>query len=229
MPLNPLREPKSPHFDSVPIPVEFLILHYTAQSLQGSLNIFCGEKAVSCHLLIDEDGKIFELVKSWRGECHRAFHAGKSRRADPENPSKIWKSFNRFSIGIELVNWNGNFFPYTEAQYQSLFQAVRHLKTLYSKLRNPHRILGHEHISGRRGKCDPGRLFDWPRLFKEVYGDTPPPFRYPRISERHFKHLAPLIRKIPLKDEPAQKMSLILENPMPLWIKKIQLKRLIRK
>ena len=222
-----LREHKSPHFDPTPIPVEFLILHYTAQSLQGTLNIFLSDTPpVSCHLIIDRKGRVFEIVSCWEGVCHRAFHAGKSHWANPKNPAQTWESFNNFSIGVELVNWNGNFCPYTEAQYQSLFQVIHHLKRVYPKLTNPHRILGHEQIAGFRGKVDPGIQFDWQRLFREVYEDTSFPKRMPQLSEKQIKSLIPLLNDN-INDEKAKKLNLILENSTPFWLKKLRLKRLM--
>ena len=160
----------SPHFEDAFIPVEFAVLHYTAQSLKESLNIFLSPKSkVSCHLLIDRDGSVYELVKCFEGKAKKAFHAGPSLWRDSKG--KKWTSFNNFSLGIELVNWNGNLFPYTKEQYQSLFEVLTHLKAQYPQLNSPDRLLGHEHIAGFRGKKDPGYLFDWFYLFKNVYGD----------------------------------------------------------
>ena len=222
--LTPLREHKSPHFDPTPIPVEFLILHYTAQSLQGTLNIFLSSTTpVSCHLIIDREGRVFEMVSCWEGVCHRAFHAGKSHWTDPEDFTNTWKSFNNFSIGVELVNWNGNFYPYTEAQYQSLFQVIHHLKRVYPKLINPHRILGHEQIAGFRGKVDPGIQFNWQRLFREVYEDTSFPKRMPQLSEKQIKSLVPFLNDN-INDEKAKKLNLLLESSTPFWLKKLRLK-----
>ena len=162
---------RSPHFKDQIIPVEFVILHYTAQSLKESLNIFLSpESKVSCHLLIDRDGSTYELVDCWEVRAKKAFHAGHSLWRGSEN--KNWKGFNNFSIGIELVNWNGNLFPYPDKQYQSLFEVLTHLKTQYPQLKNPDRLLGHEHIAGFRGKKDPGYLFDWSYLFQNVYGES---------------------------------------------------------
>ena len=226
--LFPRREHKSPHFDSHPISVEFLILHYTAQSLKETLNIFLSDSPpVSCHLVIDRKGEVFEMVSCWEGVCHRAFHAGKSRWTDPKNPAKNWESLNRFSIGVELVNWNGNFYPYTEAQYQSLFQVIHHLKALYPKLKNPHRILGHEQIAGFRGKVDPGLQFNWQRLFQEIYKSTSPPERASRISENQVKSLTHFLNN--LNDEKAKKLNLILESSSPFWFKKWRLKQLMNR
>ena len=45
--------------------------------------------------------------------CHRGWHAGASEWEGVQG-------LNDCSIGIELVNYNGNVFPFTEAQYRSL-------------------------------------------------------------------------------------------------------------
>lgn len=163
------KDYRSPHFENQFIPVEFIVLHYTAQSFKKSLEIFLDSRSrsVSCHLLVDEKGKIYELVSCWEGNCKKAFHAGKSVFKDTKGES--WQEFNNFSIGIELVNWNGNFFTFTEDQYTALFSVLNHLKRIYPALQNPDRILGHEHIASFRGKKDPGCLFNWEKLFKKVY------------------------------------------------------------
>ena len=38
--MNANRQFRSPNFDAVQIPVEFLVLHYTAENLQDTLEIF---------------------------------------------------------------------------------------------------------------------------------------------------------------------------------------------
>ena len=223
----PSRAFLSPHFKPAGIPVEFAALHYTAQSFQESLKIFLNPEGpkLSCHLLIDEAGRVFELVSCWRGERHKAFHAGKSEWTD--SSGKIWRNFNDFSIGIELVNWNGNFCPYTESQYQSLCQVLSHLKGIYPALRDPERILGHEHVAGFRGKSDPGRLFDWKRLFEAVFQEPEPrgqKGRRPRLTEKQQRSLSFLAGKNSPGDKKAKKISLILESPLPFWLKKIHLR-----
>ena len=229
------REYRSPHFEGKKsIPVEFVVLHYTAQSLKESLRIFLdtGSKPVSCHLLIDEQGGIYELVDCWNGNCKKAYHAGKSFFRDTKG--KKWENFNDFSLGIELVNWNGNIFPFTDSQYKSLFKLLFHLKNIYPALQDPERLIGHEHIAGFRGKKDPGGCFDWQRLLKEVY---------PRYFESNqssvsgqdivFKLKSVLTKKQcqsldflnkPKKwnDKKARNISLLMENTfLPFWLKKI--------
>ena len=161
----------SPNYDNRIIPVEFLVLHYTAVDLQRTLDIFLNpEKGVSAHLVIDRDGSIYEMVDCLEGEAKRGWHAGTSQWQE-------WESFNDFSLGIELVNFNGNIFEYSDAQYQSLQQLVTQLKDLYPALQNAERVVGHEHIAGYRGKADPGACFDWPRFFSDNYPEAQAPDR----------------------------------------------------
>ena len=251
------------------IPVEFVILHYTAQSLKGSLNIFLNSKQVSCHLLIDTDGQVYEMIPCWDGVCKKAFHAGKSffkeppkettRETSKENPkeqnskqktqsknvkevhkvidreqknhwknvketkketNKQWKNFNNFSIGIELINLNGNLFPFTDQQYQSLFKVINHLKNKYPALNSEKRILGHEQIAGFRGKKDPGVLFDWPLLFQKIYGKK---HNLKSVLKKQQIQSINFLKSKKWNDKKAKKISLILENKKPFWLKKIQL------
>ena len=280
------------------IPVEFVILHYTAQSLKGSLNIFLNSKQVSCHLLIDTDGQVYEMIPCWDGVCKKAFHAGKSFFKEPnkeknhkksnENKktqweniketnreqknqyenfkepeketkklwknikeshketnkesekeinkkgenvkenfketekeiNKQWKNFNAFSIGIELINLNGNLFPFTDQQYQSLFKVLNHLKNKYPALESEKRILGHEQIAGFRGKKDPGVLFDWPLLFQKVYKKQKN--LNPVLTKKQAKSIN-FLKSKKWNDKKAKKISLILEKNQAFWLKKIQL------
>ena len=161
----------SPNRDERRIPVEFLVLHYTAVNLQDTLDIFLNpEKGVSAHLVIDRDGSIYELVDCLEGQALRGWHAGVSQWQE-------WQSFNDFSIGIELINYNGNVFEYSDDQYKSLQLVVEQLKQHYPTLRDPQRVLGHEHIAGYRGKIDPGACFDWSRFYAECYPQQPTPER----------------------------------------------------
>ena len=215
---------RSPHFENKNIPVEFVILHYTAQSLKGSLDIFLGSKPVSCHLLIDRDGSVYELVECWEGKCKKAFHAGQSYFVCEQ---KKWKNFNDFSIGIELVNWNGNIFHFTEEQYQSLFKILSCLKKIYPALKNSDRVLGHEHIAGFRGKKDPGYLFDWKRLFREVYQDSQKTLS-PVLTERQVSALQFMKQPKKWNDQKARQISLLMEQTViSFWLKKLFFRFLI--
>ena len=208
----------SSHFEDKNIPVEFIILHYTAQTLKGSLDIFLNSKPISCHLIIDRDGSVYELVECWKGICKKAFHAGKSYFLF--NEKKKWEDFNDFSIGIELVNWNGNIFPFTEEQYHSLFEVLSHFREIYPNLKNSDRILGHEHIAGFRGKKDPGCLFDWNRLFKKVYKETQKTL--PSVlTKKQSESLSFMKQSIKWNDQKAKQISSLMEvKTLPFWIKK---------
>lgn len=165
--LVPRTDLRSPNFQDRAIPVEFLLVHYTAGDRERSLSHFMTRtRPVSCHLLIAEDGEVMELVECWNGVAKRAAHAGESRFT---LHGRHYAGFNDFALGVELVNLNGNLLPFTDAQYAALAACLHHLKSLYPALRDPARILGHEHVAGWRGKADPGRCFDWQRLFREVY------------------------------------------------------------
>lgn len=169
------RDHPSPNHDPQPIAVEFLVLHYTAASLPNTLAIFNDpQRKVSSHLVIDVNGDVYETVRCWDGMAYGAWHAGKSRWHDG---TKEWVDLNHAAIGIEIVNLNGQVFPFTEAQYESLSFIVKHLQSLYPALQRAERVLGHEHIASFRGKADPGRCFDWPRFFRTCYPEQRAPDR----------------------------------------------------
>lgn len=157
---------KSPFFSDHEIPVDFLILHYTACDLKQTLEIFTSsDRKVCAHFVLDTDGTIYDLGGFIDGPIRQGAHAGKSQL---ELNGKSYASFNQFSIGIEIINLNGNLLEYTEEQYTSLAQLVRHLQSRFPALKNPERIMGHEHLAYWRGKADPGVLFDWSKFFASV-------------------------------------------------------------
>ncbi|WP_419832717.1 N-acetylmuramoyl-L-alanine amidase [Endozoicomonas atrinae] len=162
---------KTANRDDWLIPVDYLVIHYTAVDLKDTLDIFMNpESCVSSHLVIDTDGEIYELVDCLNGHAYRGWHAGVSEWEGVQG-------LNDCSIGIELVNYNGNVFPFTEEQYQSLHWVMARFKEHYPNLRNPERVIGHEHIAGFRGKADPGVLFDWSRFYQENYPTLTAPLR----------------------------------------------------
>lgn len=170
-----IRNVDSPNFDREKIPVEFLVIHYTACSLEKTLEIFCDKtKKVCAHFVINTDGALYDLGGFWNGPIRRGAHAGVSRY---EMQGNIYERFNDFSIGVELVNFNGNWFDFSKAQYATLAKLIRHMNQRFTFLSDPNRIVGHEHIAGFRGKVDPGIRFDWKQLFESAYPDETPPER----------------------------------------------------
>ncbi|MHC4071526.1 MAG: N-acetylmuramoyl-L-alanine amidase [Planctomycetota bacterium] len=170
-----LDKPLSLNFDSTEIDVEFIVIHYSGGNFADLLRFFEDpQRKVSAHFAIDENGDVYNLVRSDTKKTYRAWHAGYGRFYDGV---KEWQNFNDFSIGIELVNRNGNILPYKEPQYISLTALINHLKQLHTELNDPNRVVGHEHISGWRGKADPGLFFDWSRIFRECYPGLKQPER----------------------------------------------------
>jgi N-acetylmuramoyl-L-alanine amidase len=196
--MNIVTTIRSPNYTDLDIPVEFVVLHFTAATLERTLELFTDATAeVSAHLVIDRDGSIYELVPCLGGTAQRAWHAGKSRMEFSTNgDSQLIESFNDRSIGIELVNLNGNLFPYTEAQYASLFGVIERLKGLYPALARPEVVVGHEQIAGFRGKSDPGLCFEWERLFAVCYPNLGAPRRNQVCRKAFAEKMSGLVRAL---------------------------------
>lgn len=160
-------EKSSPNFDERQLPITMLLLHYTGmQTGEAALERLCDEAAkVSAHYLVEEDGKIFQLV----AEDKRAWHAGVGH----------WRGItdiNSASIGIEIVNpgheWGYRDFP--ESQMQAVIELTKTILAQHDiAARN---VIGHSDIAPMR-KEDPGELFDWRRLAKQGIG------LYPKATE----------------------------------------------
>jgi N-acetylmuramoyl-L-alanine amidase len=145
--------------------IDMLVLHYTGMpSAAASLDRLCDPAArVSAHYVVEEDGRVWQLVS----ESRRAFHAGLS----------CWggeRDLNRVSIGIEIVNpgheWG--YRPFPEPQMLAIEALCRDILQ-----RHPipsHRVVAHSDIAPDR-KIDPGELFDWPRLARAGIGMWPAP------------------------------------------------------
>lgn len=139
---------------------DLLLLHYTGMGkAEWAIDRLCDEDAgVSCHYLVDEKGKITQMVR----ENMRAWHAGLSYWAGIED-------VNSASIGIEIANpGHGNGYPdFPEAQMKSVRDLCRDILT-----RHPipsERVIGHSDVAPRRKK-DPGEKFDWARLHQAGIG-----------------------------------------------------------
>lgn len=110
------------------------------------------ELQVSAHLLIKRTGEVVQFVSF----DDRAWHAGRSRYLGVD-------ACNDFSIGIELEGTDTT--EFTDAQYQSLSQAVIAINTAYPLTKR--HLTGHSDIAPGR-KTDPGEQFDWLRLRNDV-------------------------------------------------------------
>ena len=152
--------------------VQFLVMHYTALSMQDSLQVL-SQEAVSVHYLVPDapesaGGKLiaYQLVP----ETQRAWHAGASE----------WQGtteLNGTSIGIENVNPGFRdtpqgrvWFPYSAKQVELIIALAKDIVTRYHIA--PTRVVGHSDIAPQR-KQDPGPLFPWKALADAGVGAWP--------------------------------------------------------
>lgn len=155
----------SPNFGDRPdgCKIDILVLHYTGmQSGEAALERLCDpESSVSCHYLIEEDGRIFQLVD----ENKRAWHAGIG----------VWQDccdVNSHSIGIEIVNPGHEFGyrPFPEIQIKSVTALCAQILARHHIPAS--RIIGHSDLAPDR-KEDPGELFPWQKLAENGIGLCP--------------------------------------------------------
>lgn len=143
--IEPRREGRDP---------DLLLLHYTGmESSDGALAwLTTPESGVSCHYLIDEEGRIAQMVR----EDKRAWHAGQSHWAGEDD-------INSCSVGIEIHNPGHEFdYPaFPECQMQAVEALC--LDILSRHAIPPERVLAHSDVAPAR-KADPGEKFDWARL-----------------------------------------------------------------
>ena len=132
----------SPNFDDRPpqTPIDMLVLHYTGmQTGQEALERLCDPEAkVSAHYLIEEDGRIFQLVE----ENKRAWHAGVSHWRAHTN-------INARSIGVEIVNpgHDWGYRPFPEVQIQSVITLCQAILSRHPI--EPRNVVGHSDVAQR--------------------------------------------------------------------------------
>jgi len=140
---------------------DILLLHYTGmESADAALNWLCVEESgVSCHYVVYEDGRVFQLVP----ESKRAWHAGKS----------CWQNevdTNSRSIGIEIANpgHSGGYPDFPDEQICSVIELCKDIIK-----RNPDitagNVLAHSDVAPGR-KHDPGEKFPWVLLHNNGIG-----------------------------------------------------------
>ena len=208
-----IRNVESPNFDREEIPVEFLVIHYTACTLEKTLKIFSDRTRKVCsHLVVDTDGAIYDLGHFWNGPIRRGAHAGVSHF---EMDGNKYEKFNDFSIGVELVNFNGNLLEFPLAQYNSLTKIIKHFNRRFVMLNDPNRIVGHEQIAGFRGKIDPGICFDWKKMYTLAFPGEKIPERTPVLTSEKLKQFEATrggaIDPKSMKDEDWEKLNSDLE------------------
>lgn len=138
----------------------FLILHYTGmETAEKACNWLCtGESRVSCHYLVDEAGRITQMV----GEEMRAWHAGVSSWEDEID-------VNSSSIGIEIHNpgHGGGYPDFPQQQMDAVAALSKDIINRHGIL--PEHVLAHSDVAPGR-KIDPGEKFDWRFLHAQGVG-----------------------------------------------------------
>ena len=147
-------------------PVTCLILHHTAGSLPSSLDILQGKDPkhkVGVHYLVTDEPKprVIRMVP----ENLAAYHAGKSAWGKLTN-------LNQNSIGIEIINYDGNVYPYSDVQAAILFSLCEEIIRRHDI--KPWNVLAHSDIAVGR-KVDPGSKFPWAKLASLGIGAWPLP------------------------------------------------------
>lgn len=166
-------------------PVECVVLHFSSNvlidkndpySITGVRKIF-EEAFVSANYIIDRDGTVY----CWIPEQKAAWHAGKGTWLNNE---KYENKMNKYSIGIEMLAIGSKndmkqyltskqydslpkeIIGYTEAQYEALDELLKDITDRWNIPRDRRHILGHEEY--KPSKSDPGELFDWDRVMKNL-------------------------------------------------------------
>jgi N-acetylmuramoyl-L-alanine amidase len=161
---------------------DHLILHYTGMpagrgmsAAERAIRWLTSEAAqVSCHYVVDEDGRITQLV----AESERAWHAGVASWAGETD-------LNSASIGIEIVNpghvWDmsGAAFGtadrevhpgYREFPKTQIAAVIALGRDIVARNRMPSQnVLAHSDIAPTR-KSDPGEKFPWAQLAEAGLG-----------------------------------------------------------
>ena len=137
-----------------------LVLHYTGMPTAEAAIALLRDPAsqVSCHYVIEETGRIVQLVP----ENRRAWHAGVS----------CWRGerdMNSASLGVEICNagYDGGLPDFPDAQIAATIALCREAMARYAI--GPERVLAHSDIAPAR-KRDPGERFPWARLAEAGVG-----------------------------------------------------------
>ncbi|HEU0118712.1 MAG TPA: N-acetylmuramoyl-L-alanine amidase [Alphaproteobacteria bacterium] len=163
-----LTQTSSPNFDArdQAVKLTYIVLHYTGMKTgkEALERLIDPAAKVSAHYVVEEDGRIFQLVD----EKNRAWHAGRGSWKDVTD-------INSASIGIELVNpgHQHGYRAFPSAQITVLKELLRDI-IARNNFDARTCLLGHSDIAPER-KEDPGELFPWQELAKDGLGVWPQP------------------------------------------------------
>jgi N-acetylmuramoyl-L-alanine amidase len=151
--LSIIQGPASAAVEARKQPISILVLHHTASSLPSALETLQGQTkghTVGVHYLVSAEApkaRIFRMCP----DSLAAFHAGKSAWGK-------FESLNQSSLGIEIVNYDGNVNPYPKPQVEAVLALAQHLVATHGI--SPENVVAHSDIAVGR-KIDPGSLFPW--------------------------------------------------------------------
>lgn len=151
--LSMIQGPASAAVEARKQPIAILVLHHTASSLPSALDSLQGRNKahmVGVHYLVSDEqpkARIFRMCP----DSLAAFHAGKSAWGK-------YESLNQSSVGIEIVNYDGNVHPYPKPQVEAVLALAQHLVATHHI--SPENVVAHSDIAVGR-KVDPGALFPW--------------------------------------------------------------------
>lgn len=137
-----------------------LLLHYTGvASAQLAIAWLANRQSqVSCHYVVDEDGRITQMV----AEGMRAWHAGLGAWAGDTD-------INSSSIGIEIQNV-GHEAGYPDFPASQMAAVTRLAQDILARHRiRAERVLAHSDVAPQR-KIDPGEKFPWDALAAQGVG-----------------------------------------------------------
>jgi N-acetylmuramoyl-L-alanine amidase len=140
--------------------IDTIVLHSMSMATDdAAIQILCADDpGVSAHYLLNEHGRIIQLVP----EIRRARHAGQSVWAGADD-------VNSNSIGIE-VSTPGQplgFAEFNDRQVDAVIALCREIIARYGIA--SHRILAHSDVAPSR-KQDPGERFPWAKLHASGVG-----------------------------------------------------------
>jgi N-acetylmuramoyl-L-alanine amidase len=145
--------------------IDLVVLHYTGMEdgLSAIKRLRDPEARVSCHYVVEEDGRVFRLAP----EEMRAWHAGVS----------VWNGntdVNSHSIGIEIVN-GGHDFGLPDFQPEQVAALIDLLSDILTRTNlHPICVVGHSDVAPAR-KDDPGDKFPWTQLHAAGVAIAPKP------------------------------------------------------
>jgi len=148
-------------------PIQVLVLHHTGGNLAGSYDVLQGKQSnhrVGIHYLVTDEQppRVIAMVP----ENKVAYHAGKSGW-------RQFESLNQNSIGIEIINLDGNIHPYAPGQKDVIVKLCADILRRNPTIA-PTEVLAHSDIAVGR-KIDPGLLFPWAELSAQKIGAWPLP------------------------------------------------------